>query len=225
MITPRLSVKCLFVFSDLPRSQLTTLHQTYTFELYLANSVSTRLSVVVCISRLLATCDSHCLHFFTVILPNIVLTTTQDNGMCSTLLQSHLYLCLTMQCPHMKQVNAANFCSILQHHHCPPSNGDITWHRLPVTVSFYPKLCVSRCVYRHRHFIDTFQTDRVNCLTVWHAMAPFYTMVFTLQVATFGLWCSLNILIVASITSLPWQFRYFQPPTPRCSHFSFCYVS
>jgi len=69
----------MFVFSDLSQSQLTTIHQTYTFELCLANSVSTRLSVALPISRLFATCDLHCLHFFNAILPNIVLTTTQDN--------------------------------------------------------------------------------------------------------------------------------------------------
>jgi len=56
-------------------------------------------------------------------------------------------------------------------------------------------------------------------------MAPFYTMVFTIQVANFGLLSSLNILILVCITSLPWQFRYFPPPTPQSSHLFFCYVS
>jgi hypothetical protein len=79
MITTWLSIKCLFVFSDLPQLQLTTLHRTYTFQLCLANSVSIRLSVALSISRPFATRDLHCLHFFNAILPNIVLTTTQDN--------------------------------------------------------------------------------------------------------------------------------------------------
>ena len=41
----------------------------------------------VSISKLFATCDSHCWHFYTAILPNIVLTTTQDKENCSALLQ------------------------------------------------------------------------------------------------------------------------------------------
>jgi hypothetical protein len=229
MITPRLSIKCLFVFSDLPRSPLTTLHQTYTFQLCLANSVSTILGVAVSISRLMATCDSHCLHLF--------------------------YCNSTQYCPHnyTRQWHVQCFVTVTS---LSLPNNAVPWHeagkcsqflQYPTTSSLSPfqwghhvtqatsysfflppnfacegASIVTHTLLTHSKLTLLIASQSISIHLTCHG--TIYTMVFTIQVANFGLWCSLNILIVVSIISLPWQFRYFQPSTPKCLHFSFCYV-
>lgn len=168
MITPWLSIKCLFVFSDLPQSQLTTLHQTYTFQLCLANSVSIRLSAALSINRPFATCDLHCLQFFTAILPNIGRTTTQDDDNAQCFVTTTFLLLSNNAVPWHEPGKYRQF---LQYPAasslCPFLWGHLVCDTGYQLVSLCHKLCVSRCVYRYTHFIDTFQTGPVNCLTIY----------------------------------------------------------
>lgn len=112
MITPWLSIKCLC-------SQIFLSHnsQPYTRPTHLNCALLTvcpqdlvlRSPSAGYLRHVTCTACTFLMPFYPILSSQLHKTMTT----CSALLHPHLYLCLTMQCPDTKQVNTANFCTIL----------------------------------------------------------------------------------------------------------------